>query len=69
MTCLTALAFDLQPERGPTAEEIQVLSKATEIGEAPAIGDDVRASLTSELLADEVTALFGGGGSPLLISS
>jgi len=67
MNYLTASTFDLKVDRGPTAEEIQISSKATEMGMAPA---NVRASPTkgSESSPDEVTTLFGGDSSPLLVS-
>jgi len=50
MTCLTASAYDFQLDRGSIAEEIQVSSKATEIGEASS-------TKGSELSIDEVRTL------------
>jgi len=61
VACLIVLAFDLKVDRGAVAEQVQGSSKATEIDEARATADDLRASPTkdSELPNDEVTDLLG----------
>jgi len=70
MACLTATMFHLEPNQRAGAKELQVSSKSTRIGETPANTDNLTPAPKkgSGLPVDEVTNLFRGGSSPLLIS-